>query len=130
MSVVLMVGLVVAIWRTSRLLVKDDFPPVRVVRDWSIRTFGIVGPSGELVGGRHLGGIGYTVAYIWTCSWCMSVWVGAGLVALADWRLSVPFPWLIVAAGSGLSGLLGMVEAGHDQRWALRQRDLDRTDRR
>jgi hypothetical protein len=57
---------------------------------------------------------------VWTCAWCMSVWAGAGLVALATVWVSVPVPVLVVAAGSCLSGVMSWVESEHDQRWAAR----------
>lgn len=127
---ILAVGMIAAIWRLTRLLVSDDFPPVRATRDWFVRTFGVVDAEGNLTGGRRLGGIGYAIAYVWTCPWCMSPYVGALVWAVADWRLSVPFPWLILAAGSGLSGVMSWVESEHEQRWRLRDRDLVERPRR
>ena len=118
--------LAVMIWRVTRLLVQDQFPPVRAIREWFIRTWGVVDPDGAITGGRRLGGIGYAVAYLWTCPWCMSVWVAAGTVAVADWRLSVPLPWLVAGLGAGLSGVLAWVEVEHDQRWRLRQLHIDK----
>lgn len=127
---ILALSMIVAIWRATRLLVVDDFPPIRAVRDWFIRTFAQVDTDGNMVGGKHLGGIGHAVAYVWTCPWCMSIYVGAAVCALADWRLSVPYPWLIVAAGSGLSGVMAWFESEHEQRWRLRDRDLEERPRR
>lgn len=124
MSLLLFAGLLVAVWRVTRLLVRDEFPPVRAVREWMVATFARINDAGEIVGGRRWGGVGYAVGYVWTCPWCMSVWVGLGVWAVADWRLSVPYPWLLVAAGSGLSGVLEWVESAHEQRWKLRERDL------
>lgn len=141
----LALGLVVAIWRTTRLLVVDEFPPIKGLREWSVRTFGRVDESGALTGGRGprwgktvsvrgdlaraaagvLRGINHAVAYVWTCPWCMSVWAGAGIVWLADWKLSVSYPWLIVAAGSALTGAMSWIESEHDQRWALKQRQIE-----
>lgn len=165
--------LAVAIWRVTRLLVSDAFPPVRWLREWTIRTFATVDPAGQIVprqrGGRPrwvmslwvlgcaLAGsavtlrvvndaprpvliavsaaavallvgylaavwpaVGYAVAYLWTCMWCMSVWAGTAVVFLTTIWVSVPAPWLVVAAGSGLAGVLGWVEQEHDQRWAAR----------
>ncbi len=127
--VLLAAGMVVAVWRATRLLVVDSFPPVRAVREWFISVFGAVSPEGELVGGKRLGGVGFALAYVWTCSWCMSVWVGGAVWAAADWRLSVPFPWLILAAGSALSGVMNMVEGEHDQRFELRRMEIEKNTR-
>lgn len=120
MAVLTVFLLVVAIWRVTRLLVVDEFPPVKAVRRWVVGTFADVDGAGVLVRGRQWGGFGFAVAYVWTCSWCMSVWAGAVVVGLADVWLSVPVPWLVVAAGSGLTGVLSWVELEHDQRWAAR----------
>ena len=118
MNLLLFVGLVVTIWRVTRLLIKDEFPPVLALRIWVFREFAWVDPNGHVIGGRKWGpvptGLSHAIAYIFTCMWCMSFWVGLVVWALADWRLSVPFPWLIIAAGSGLSGLMGQIEAKLD----------------
>lgn len=121
MNWLLWFGLIVAIWSTTRLLIKDEFPPVRVTRDWFVATFGVRDErTGELVGGRPgWGVVGYSIAYIWTCPWCMSVWVGIALWLFADYALgfSVSLPWLLIAAGRVLTGLAGMLEARIDQNY-------------
>ena len=121
--IVLAMGMVVATWRVTRLLVSEDWPPVRVLRDWVISTFGVVNAEGELVGGRRWGIVGWYVAYVWTCPWCMSPYVAALIWWAADWRLSVPYPWLILACGSGLAGVMAWVESEHDQRWKARDHE-------
>jgi hypothetical protein len=120
-------GLIVAIWRVTRLLVLDEVPPVRATRNWFIRTFGVIDADGNIVAGRRWGWLGFSLAYVWTCMWCMSPWVGGALWALAVYvaHQSVAFPWLVIAAGSGLAGLLNMVEGEHEQRMAIRQIALD-----
>lgn len=127
---ILAVGMVVAIWRLTRLLVLDTWPPARATRDWFVQTFGTVDAAGNLTGGRRLGGLGHAIAYIWTCPWCMSPYVGGLVWWAADWRLSVPYPWLILAAGSGLSGVMSWIESEHEQRWKLRDRELTERPRR
>lgn len=113
--------LAVATWRLTRLLVRDEFPPTRALREWVIRTFAEVQPDGTLTPSKQWGAPGHALAYLWTCTWCMSIWVGAGVVALADWHLSVPTPWLLVAASSALSGVLNMLDVEHDQRYRIRE---------
>lgn len=117
--------LVIGIWRLTRLLVVDEFPPVKALRGWFIYTFAAVDAGGQVVRGRQWGGFGLAVAYVWTCSWCMSIWAGAGLVALAGVWVSVPVPWLVVAAGSCVSGVMGWVEAEHDQRWRAAEQEWE-----
>jgi len=122
----LVLGLSVATWRTTRLLIRDEFPPVRALREWMIATWGVVDKDGHIVAGRRLGGLGYAFAYLWTCPWCMSIYVAAGLVALADWRASVPLPWLVGALGAGFTGVMAWAEDAHDQRDELRRLQIER----
>jgi hypothetical protein len=129
--IVLALGLIVAIWRVTRLLIIDEFPPVKATREWFVSTFGVGDEQGNLVGGigpRWIRWLTYSLAYLWTCPWCMSVWVGAVLVVLAEGkglRLDVPFPWLVVAAGSLVTGLGSQVESEHEQRYKIRQHEID-----
>lgn len=149
MTVLLVLGLLAATWRATRLLVVDEFPPVKAIREGFIRVFAVVDESGMVRAGRgpHWGektaeatlgthvvraaagvlrGLAHAIAYVWTCQWCMSVYAGAALVTLADWRLSVPYPWLVVASGSALAGAMSWIETEHDQRWEIRQREVER----
>ncbi len=118
--------MLVAIWRVTRLLVVDEWPPTRALREWIVQAFADVAADGKVVRGRW-GGVGLAVAYLWTCQWCMSVWVGAWLVSLTTVYMSVPAPWLVVAAGSCVAGVMSWVEAEHEQRWQAR--DAARADR-
>lgn len=118
--------LILTTWRATRLLVRDEFPPTRTLREWMIRTFATVDEHGSLHPGPRWGAPGHTLAYLFTCTWCMSIWVGAGVVALADWQGSVPYPWLVVAASSAVSGLLNMVDMEHDQRYRIREQQYER----
>jgi hypothetical protein len=128
MTYLLWFGMVVAIWRITRLLVKEDFPPVERVRDWFIETFGRRNSSGDLAAGKRWGIVGYSIAYVWTCMWCMSVWVGIGAWAVASlWLgLYVPYPALLIAAGSGLAGIIGALDERIDQRYELARLEIKR----
>jgi hypothetical protein len=118
-TVWLIIGLIVAIERVTRLLVVDTLPAVRMVREWFVRTFGVVNEDGEVVDGKGYSWarwLTFSIAYVWTCPWCMSPWVGAAIVFGS--RLDVPYPWLVIAAASSLSGWLANLQGEHDQRWA------------
>lgn len=129
MTAFLAIGLVVATWRITRLLVLEQFPPARALREWIVNSLAVFNAEDELVGGRRWGWLGYSIAYIWTCPWCMSVYVGLAVWGLADWQLSVPYPWLIVAAGSGFSGVMSWIDTAHEQRWEIRQSEIARIHR-
>jgi hypothetical protein len=129
MTYLLWFGMVVAIWRITRLLVKEDFPPVAGIRDWFINTFGIRSAmTGELASGRRWGVVGFSIAYIWTCMWCMSVWVGIGVWAVASFWLGlhVSYPALLIAVGSGLAGIIGALDERIDQRYELARLEIKR----
>lgn len=131
MSLIEAVAIMLTTWSITRLLIKDEFPPVRIVRDWAIATFGVVGKDGALVGGRAGWGIvGWSIAYLWTCFWCMSVWVAGILVALAlTVRLDVMMIVYVIFVARGAAGLLGMIEARVDQSYEEAQRRLDSPER-
>jgi len=63
-------------YRITRLIVRDDFPPVARPRAWIADR----GPEwlGELV----------------TCPWCASGWIAMGAVAAAAWTVGLPAPVL------------------------------------
>lgn len=79
-----------ATWRATRLVTEDAFPPVRWLRERIVEG----GPEwlGDLV----------------MCSWCASVWLAAGVVALTDALTSVPRPLLVFGAVAALSPLLSV----------------------
>jgi hypothetical protein len=116
----LLVALILGgVHRLTRLLVQDEIPLVKVPRDKVVAW--LDPPPGRR---PPWGGLGRSIAYLATCPWCMSVWVGAGVVWLTAWLHGVPVPWLVWAAASSTTGLLGSWEAEHEQRWQLNDRDL------
>ena len=128
MTLLLFLCLAVAVVRVTRLLVLDEFPPTRAIREWFIATFATADADGNVIPdvprwGR-LAPAAHSIAYVFTCAWCMSFWVGLAVWALADWRLSVPYPWLMIALGSLLAGLISQYESQHELRWKLRDREF------
>lgn len=90
-----MVLVVLAVYRLTRLVVFDDFPPVQAVKRRVIARFGAASAWATLL----------------TCPFCLSVWVAAGVV-LAVW------PHASVAAlllrFSGVAGGVALVFAALD----------------
>ncbi len=135
MNYLLWLGLIVAIWRVTRFMVKDELPLIKIPREWIMNTFWSehIAIDGKRPGGTSRWSwfwrnVGHSFAYLWTCPWCMSFWVGVGLWWVAVWAgFSVPLPWILVAAGSGLSGLLiSIMETRHDQAYEEAERRLGR----
>ena len=58
----------------------------------------------------HWGALGRSLRYLFTCQWCMSMWVGAAVVWAVTAFVSVPLPVLVGAAGSAVTGLLANLE--------------------
>lgn len=117
---------VLAVHRVSRLLTVDEIPLIAVPRDLVRDYFGVFDPDGKLVAGRQLGVVGWSIAYVLTCPWCMSVYVGAALVFVLGGWVSTPLPWLWVAAGSTVTGLLsGVLESEHELRYQKILAEID-----
>lgn len=108
----LFILIVLAIYRITRLIISDTFPPFGIPRlhlinywypdsEWLVKN-----PDAK----PHWGSFGYSLRYLFTCPWCMSVWVGAVLIPVVDIWYDVPAPWLVWAAGSALTGLMSGIE--------------------
>lgn len=94
-------------FRVTRLVIEDTFPPLGVPREWLINWWAptdswmIYHPDAR----PHWGALGRSLRYLFTCPWCMSVWVGAGVVYVFTLYVSVPLPvaaWIVSSAATGL----------------------------
>lgn len=135
MNWLLWFGLIIVIWSVTRLLVKDEFPPIKVVRNWFIATFwrdemnvdSPKRPADVTYWVWFWRRVGHSIAYVWTCPWCMSFWVG-----IAVWQIavalgfSVPLPWVLILIARGVSGILGAWDARQDQAYEEAERRLGR----
>lgn len=95
--VLLLVALALTSYRLTRLLVVDEFPPIKVQR---MRLAERWGPESSLT-------------YLSRCPWCAGVWV-SGLLTLATWLAvdSVQVPFLMWGAAAAVSGFVSAVEPG------------------
>lgn len=81
-------------YRVTRLLVRDEFPPIAVQRARVAERWGDVSWQ----------------AYLSQCSWCAGVYV-SGLVTAAVWLVvGLPVPFLVWGAGAAVTGLLASWE--------------------
>lgn len=91
-----------AAYRVTRLLVRDQFPPIETQRARIAARWGDASWQ----------------AYLAQCPWCAGVYVSGIAVVLADWYTSVPAPaavWGAVAAGVGLLAAFdAWLDAGQD----------------
>lgn len=108
-----------AVYRLSRLLTEDKIPIIAVPRtalyDW------LDPHPADLAQGRRkpTGGFAKGVAYLLTCPWCMSVWVGGGLALVAAQWWPDPWLWLLWPASSAVTGLLATFEGITEKRYEL-----------
>jgi hypothetical protein len=95
-AVLVVVLVALASYRITRLLVRDEFPPISVRRARIAERWG--DESWQ--------------AYLSTCSWCAGVYV-AGLVTLATWAATgLPVPALVWASAAAVTGFLASKEGG------------------
>ena len=93
-AVLTVVLVALATYRITRLLVRDSFPPIAVQRARIEERWGD----------------GSWQAYLSTCTWCASVYVGGVVIGITDYITSVPLPGWTWAAASAVAGLLASWE--------------------
>ena len=122
----LLVLVALATHRLTRLAVDDHLPVIAVPRERIRYYFGEFNATGELISGRNLGIVGWSIAYLLGCPWCTSPYIAAALVFGALGDVSIPLPWLWVAAASTFTGLLsGIVESEHELRYKKMEAEID-----
>lgn len=115
MLLVLLPLLLVGTHRATRILTRDKLPLVHVPREAFVCRWGVfddaVGPERRLsMNGKPTNVFMSSLAYLWTCDWCMSIWVGAGLTYLT-WRFPETMLWVLGAlTASTATGLLTKAE--------------------
>jgi hypothetical protein len=80
---------VLATPRATRLVTRDKLPLIAVPRDAFVRRWGVyddvITKSEErkiAIGGKKTNVVMSSLAYLWECDWCVSIWLGAGLTYL------------------------------------------------
>lgn len=115
----LVILVIITVHRVTRLAVADELPLVRVPREWAVNW---LDPG---TGRAPLGGFGRSIAYLLTCPWCMSFWVGAAVVWATAHTVGLPAPVLVWVAASSVTGWAASAEAEHEQRWQLADHQIN-----
>lgn len=117
----LIVLLVLATHRVSRLITRDAFPPLAVPREAFARRWARFADAKtreekrQTESGKRTNGLMASVAYLWECDWCASMYVSGALTYLTwrwtplgdeHWFVAV-LTWL---AASTLTGLIAQRE--------------------
>ncbi len=94
---------VIAVYRITRLITTDTFPPVAWLRERLVRGRPVTHWLPYMLGANGNTG----------CPWCVSVWVaalGSGFLAVAPTHLGWVRLLVLIPAASGLTGLLTQCE--------------------
>lgn len=131
MTALVVVLLSLTAYRVTRLLVKDDFPPILWMRDrlvggwrpFTRREWDLVRQGGldNLKPTQAIKGVEnrwierkpwvpYWLAELLSCPWCVSAYVSGALTAVTDVTYGLPVPWLVGPAVWALSALLASRE--------------------
>lgn len=139
MDALLVTLLFLTVYRGTRLIVKDKLPVIDIPREafvqrwgayadveripdlkrysWPVRAFRYVfaGQWPAINGLDRTNLVMKSLAYLWECPWCTSVWVGAAVVYASAYYIDLPYPWLVWGAASAVTGLLVNVEEKLDK---------------
>lgn len=115
--VVVLLGL--ATHRATRLLTRDALPLIAAPRRWFTDRWSIYdsAPPGVTIDpkvsvtGKRTNVAMRSLAYLWECDWCMSVWVSGILTLITVHVATVPLPWLAWAAASTIAALIAERES-------------------
>jgi len=131
-TALLFVLLVLTVYRLTRLITTDDFPPVLWVRDrlaggWRPLTMSenraysnakaLNDPEGPSFVTTEINGVTHRwvnrsdwspdwLAELITCPWCASGWASSAVVLATDLTVGLPVPWLYGVAVWGAAALL------------------------
>lgn len=130
--------LYLTVYRLTRLITRDKLPFIEIPREAFVTRWGVYVGVGRVkddvqrnwlvrlwrwffasefpaIGGKRSNLVMKSLAYLWECDWCMSMWVSAGVIFAATHYISLPQPWLFWLAASGMTGLLTKIEEKLDK---------------
>lgn len=106
-----------ATYRATRLITRDAVPLIAVPREAFVQRWGTYADASTpeekrtSIGGKRTNLLMRSLAYLWECDWCASVWVASGLT-YAAWRFTElgNEHWLVsVFVALTASGVTGFV---------------------
>jgi len=115
--------LVILVWlatyRATRLVTRDKLPLIDIPREAFVQRWGVYEDAEDKtvsINGKRTNLFMRSLAYLWECDWCMSVWVAGAVVYACTWIVPTPYPWLLWASASAVTGLLTTVELRLDKK--------------
>jgi len=106
---------VLATHRVTRIVTRDQIPLVAAPREAFVQRWGVYEDAQDKhtsIGGLRTNLAMRSLAYLWECDWCASVWTGAA-VAYCTYRWVDAWWWqtaLLAAAASTVTGLIAQRE--------------------
>lgn len=121
MLVTLSILTTLGIHRLTRLVTRDKIPLIGVPRELFVNRWGVLDEAdGRLVlgearaisiNGKPTNLAMSSLAYLWECDWCASIWIGALVMwPTWDWWPDWRYAALLVLACSTLTGMLAQRE--------------------
>lgn len=107
--------LALATHRGTRFVTRDKLPLICIPREKFIQRWGTyvdnVGDQRKIsINGKKTNMLMSSLAYLWECDWCTSVWVGGGLTYLT-YRWTDTMMWVLAAmAVSSITGFIALRE--------------------
>lgn len=98
--------MMLASYRAARLLVHDQFPPLKWLREKFTTPYTLPQSDPRRANTR----VPYWLAYLWTCPWCMTVWTSGGVTLLTWLFIGLPAPVLVWGGVSAGAALLSHLE--------------------
>lgn len=102
-----------AVHRVTRLWTRDGLPLIKIPREAFIQRWGVYDDDEDRstsINGKKTNIIMSSLAYLWECDWCSSVWVAAGLGWLT-WTWPAVMFWLLAGLfASSLTGTWAIAE--------------------
>lgn len=135
----LLVLLFLTVYRATRFITRDKFPMIYIPREAFVQRWGVyegterqhddIRTNWLVRGWRYFWAADFTsvnghdrtnlvmksLAYLWECDWCTSMWVGGTVVYTTVQYVDLPYPWLVWVASSAVAGLLTTVEEKLDK---------------
>lgn len=106
----------------TRFVTRDALPLMKRPRDAFVERWGTyeeepddtiqerIDKRTKSIGGKPTNIVMASLAYLWECDWCASIWIGS-LVTYLTWRWTDTMVWILVAlVASSVTGTWALVE--------------------
>lgn len=110
----LIIVLCLAVFRATRLITRDQLPLIAEPRDAFANRWGVYADAADKrvsIGGYRTNVFMRSVAYLWECDWCTSMWIAGLLTALTAWftPLGSEHWWVLILIGLSASAVTGLI---------------------